>query len=80
MVNIQPQLLGKKLKIKYICIMKTTLDEILEHYEKKEETKSVSVDTVMSEADYELWEYLCGDGYIRTLYNYYDLVELNQSN
>lgn len=54
--------------------MKTTMDEILEHYENKEETKSVSVDTSMSEADYELWEYLCGDGDVIHLYNYYDLV------
>jgi len=28
----------------------------------------------MSEADYELWEYLCGDGDIRHLFNYYDIV------
>ena len=54
--------------------MKNTLDEILKHYENKEETKSVSVDTGMSEADYELWEYLCGDGDVRHLFNYYDIV------
>ena len=54
--------------------MKNTLDEILEHYENKEKTKSVSVDT-WSESDYELWEYLCGNGDIRHLYNHYDLVE-----
>lgn len=54
--------------------MINTMDEILEHYENKEETKSVSVDTGMSEADYELWEYLCGDGDVTHLYNYYDLV------
>ena len=55
--------------------MKNTLDEILEHYEKKEETKSVTTQ-VMSEADYELWEYLCGDGDVRHLYNYYDIQTL----
>ena len=54
--------------------MKNTLDEILEHYEKKKETKSVTTQ-VMSEANYELWEYLCGDKDIRHLYNYYDLME-----
>jgi hypothetical protein len=57
--------------------MKNTMGEILEHYEKKEETKSVSVDRSMSEADYELWEYLCGDGDVRHLHNYYDLVGWN---
>ena len=55
--------------------MKNTLDKILEHYENKEETKSVSVDTGMSEADYELNEYLNGNGDVRHLYNYYDLLE-----
>ena len=50
------------------------MDEILEHYENKEETKSVSVDTGMSEADYELNEYLNGNGDVRHLYNYYDLL------
>ena len=61
--------------------MKNTLDEILEQYEKKEETKSVSVDTTMSEADYELLEYLCGNGEIQHLYNYYDYMGWwNQTN
>ena len=53
------------------------MDEILEHYENNEETKLVSVGTGMSEADYELLEYLCGDGDVRHLYNYYNLVGWN---
>ena len=57
--------------------MKNTMDEILEHYENNEETKLVSVGTGMSEADYELLEYLCGDGDVRHLYNYYNLVGWN---
>lgn len=57
--------------------MKNTTDEIVEHYEKEEETNSASLDKGMSEADYELWEYLCGDGDVRHLYNYYDLVGWN---
>lgn len=61
----------------YICTMKKTFDEILEHYENKEETKLVSVETGMSEADYELWEYLCGDGDVRHLFNYYDIQTLD---
>lgn len=56
------------------------MDEILEYYENKEETKSVSVDTSMSEADYELWEYLCGDKGIHHLYNYYDLKDAEDKN
>lgn len=59
--------------------MKNTMNEILKHYENKEETKSVSVDTGMSEADYELWEYLCGDGDVRHLFNYYDIVGFNNN-
>ena len=46
-----------------------TLDNILEDYENKKET------TTVEEKDYELWEYLCGDGDIRHLYNYYDLMD-----
>ena len=55
--------------------MKNLSHEILEYYENKEEVKSASVDT-WSEADYELWEYLCGDGDVRHLYNYYDIQTL----
>ena len=54
--------------------MKNAMNKILEHYENKEEVKSVSIDTSMSEADYELWEYLCGDGDVRHLFNYYYIV------
>ncbi len=56
--------------------MKNTLDKILEHYEKEEQTKSVNTD-VISETDYQLWEYLCGDGDVRHLYNYYDVQILD---
>ena len=52
--------------------MKNTLDNILEDYESKNETTTVEG---MSEKDYELWQYLCGDGDSRHLYNYYDLME-----
>jgi hypothetical protein len=58
--------------------MKNTLDKVLEHYENKTQTiintESIS-DNTMSEAHYELWEYLCGDRDIRHLYNYYDLID-----
>jgi len=56
--------------------MKNTLDYILNYYENKEKTKSVSTD-VMTESDYELWEYLCGDEDVRHLYNYYDIQTLD---
>lgn len=59
--------------------MKNTMNEILEQYENKEETKSVSMDT-WSEADYELWQYLCGDKGIHHLYNYYDLKDAEDKN
>lgn len=53
-------------------IVMNTLDNILEDYENKNETTTVEG---MSEKDYELWEYLCGDGDVKHLYNYYDLME-----
>jgi hypothetical protein len=56
--------------------MKNALDEILEHYENKEHTNTISTNN-WSEADYELWEYLCGDGDVRHLYNYYDIQTLD---
>lgn len=56
--------------------MKNIMDEILKHYEKEEQTKRLNTD-VMSESDYELWEYLCGNGDVRHLYNYYDIQTLD---
>ena len=47
-------------------------DNILEDYENNKE--KTTVDTML-EKDYELWEYLCGDGDVTHLYNYYDLTE-----
>lgn len=47
------------------------LEEVLAQYETKEqETK---VESAWTEADYELNEYLNGDGDVTHLYNYYDL-------
>jgi hypothetical protein len=56
--------------------MKNTFNDILKHYEKEEKTKRVNTD-VMSESNYELWEYLCGDEDVRHLYNYYDIQTLD---
>jgi hypothetical protein len=53
--------------------MKNELNKILKDYENKEHTNTISTNT-WSEADYELWEYLCGDGDVRHLFNYYDIV------
>jgi hypothetical protein len=52
--------------------MKNTLDSILEDYESNNETTVED----MSEKDYELWQYLCGDGDISHLHNYYDLQKI----
>lgn len=57
--------------------MKNTINEVLEHYENKKNTQSISSET-WSESDYELWEYLCGDGDGRHLYNYYDIQTLDK--
>lgn len=56
--------------------MENKLYEILEHYEKTEQTELV-ITGCMSESDYELWEYLCGDEDVRHLYNYYDIQTLD---
>jgi len=53
--------------------MNNTLEEILSQYEKEQENQP-RVEREVTESDYELWEYLCGNGNIIHLYNYYDLV------
>jgi hypothetical protein len=54
-------------------IMKNTLEEILSQYEKEQENQP-RVEREVTESDYELWEYLCGNGNVIHLYNYYDLT------
>lgn len=54
----------------------TTLDELLEHYEQRECTLSQEEqEMIMSEASDHLHNYLCGDGDIRHLHEYYDCLE-----
>lgn len=57
----------------------TLLDKVLEHYEQKEkEPLSPEQQHQMSvEASEHLSNYLCGDGDVRHLYNYYDCLEKN---
>ena len=59
--------------------MKNTLEEILNEYVKQDEVKNPTTEE-LSTASYELWEYLCGDGDVRHLYNYYEIVGWNQEN
>lgn len=49
------------------------LEEVLAQYETKEQ--ETQVESTWTEADYELNEYLNGNGDIRHLYNYYDLKD-----
>jgi len=53
---------------------KLLLDEILSQYEKKTEKVNYQ-DDGWSDADSELWNYLCGSGDIQHLYNYYELKD-----
>jgi hypothetical protein len=53
----------------------TTLDEVLEHYQKPNEPVSPEQQQQLKESDIAIWNYLCGDGDIRHLYDYYDLIE-----
>ncbi len=57
----------------------TLLDKVLEHYEQKEkEPLFPEQQHQMSvEASEHLSNYLCGDGDVRHLYNYYDCLEKN---
>ena len=50
------------------------LDEVLAYYETKTEKVNYE-DTGWSDADDELWNYLCGSGDIQHLYNYYELKD-----
>jgi len=52
----------------------TTLEEVLEHYQKPNEPVSPEQQQ-LKESDIAIWNYLCGDGDIRHLYDYYDLIE-----
>lgn len=51
---------------------KSILDEILEQYENEDQPTDETT-SEMKESDYALWNYLCGDGDIRHLWDYYDL-------
>jgi uncharacterized protein (DUF2235 family) len=54
----------------------SALDEILAHYEKRNEPVSPEQQHQMSvEASEHLSNYLCGDGDVRHLYNYFDSLE-----
>jgi hypothetical protein len=56
--------------------MKSPLDEILAHYEKRDEPVFPEQQHQMSvEASEHLSNYLCGD--VRHLYDYYDCLEKN---
>ena len=52
---------------------KTLLDEVLEHYENNDQPTDETT-SEMKESDYELQEFLVGDGDIKHLYEYYDLT------
>jgi hypothetical protein len=54
---------------------KSILDELLEQYEKITDQPIDETPSEMKESDHALWNYLCGDGDIRHLYDYYDLLE-----
>ena len=52
---------------------KSLLDEVLACYENNDKSTD-ETPSAMKESDYALWNYLCGDGDNRHLYEYYDLV------
>jgi hypothetical protein len=52
----------------------TTIDDILKDYEKPDLTLK-ETEQVTDEASNYLWNYLCGDGDIRHLYDYYECME-----
>lgn len=52
---------------------KSLLDEVLIQYETNHQP-TYETSSEMKESDYVLWNYLCGDGDIRHLYEYYDLL------
>lgn len=51
-----------------------TLDFILQQYEKPTLTQE-EVKQIKDEASNHLWNYLCGDGDARHLYDYYDCMD-----
>ena len=65
MFEIHPEWKGKRNKLVHLS------DEILADFEK--ENKETQESETWTDADYELNEYLNGDGDIVHLYNYYDL-------
>ena len=68
MFEIHPEWKGKRNKLVHLS------DEILAQYEKKTEKVNYE-DAGWSDADSELWNYLCGSGDIQHLYNYYELKD-----
>jgi hypothetical protein len=56
---------------------KSLLDEVLAQYEKTDQPTD-ETSSEMKQSELALWNYLCGDGDIRHLYDYYDLI--NQGN
>ena len=55
----------------------STLDELLEHYEQKENEflSPEQHDVISSEATEHLANYLVGDGNVQHLYDYYECLE-----
>jgi hypothetical protein len=57
----------------------TTLEEVLEHCQKPNEPVYPEQQHQMSvEASEHISNYLCGDGDVRHLYNYFDCLEKNK--
>jgi len=52
----------------------TTLDEILEQYQKPS-LSELEVQQIKDDASNHLWNYLCGDGDVRHLYDYHDCMD-----
>jgi len=52
-----------------------TLDEILKDYERPEPLSKEEVEQTKEEASTHLWNYLCGDGDVRHLYEYNDCMD-----
>ena len=53
---------------------KSLLDEVLDQYENNDQSTNETPSEI-KESDYAIWNYLCGDGDIQQLYDYYDLLE-----
>jgi hypothetical protein len=68
---------SKLLQLKQIIGNMNTLDDILEHYDNSRECQLSQEEQhqINEEASQHLQEYLCGDGDIRHLHEYYDCLE-----